>query len=116
MKGKSGCKSRRGLSAVCLGLGLALAVVVSGCGASPTASSFLPKTTKATTSPAKTKPTDPALATADFLGPDGVVSPSEEAENKLPGTTAWEIPPHSGPDGIEGFANMGNPTVGTQVT
>ena len=38
------------------------------------------------------------------------------AENKLPGTTAWKIPPHSGPDGIEGFANLGSAAVGTQIT
>jgi hypothetical protein len=116
MKEGSGFRSRRGLSAVSLGLGLALAVVVAGCGASPAASSFLPKTTNATTSPAKTQPTEPALATGDSLGPDGVVSSSVVAENKLPGTTAWEIPPHSGPDGIQGFASLGDPTVGTQVT
>jgi hypothetical protein len=114
MKEGRGHRSRRGLFA--LGLGLALAVVVAGCGASPTASSFLPNRAKATTSPAETQPTDPALAPGDFLGPDGVVSPSVVAENKLPGTTAWEIPPHTGSDGIEGFANLGDPTVGTQIT
>ncbi len=116
MREGKGSRSSRDPSVVSLGLGLVLAVVLSGCGASPTSSSFLPSTTTATTSPAKTQPTDPALATGDSLGPDGVVSPSVVAENKLPGTTAWEIPPHSGPDGIEGFANLGDPTVGTQIT
>ncbi|HEY5250486.1 MAG TPA: N,N-dimethylformamidase beta subunit family domain-containing protein [Acidimicrobiales bacterium] len=109
-------KRHRRLPAVTVGLGLALAVILSGCGESPTAASFSAPKVRPKTSPASTRPQKSSPATTASLGPDGVISSSVIAQNQLPGTTAWEIPPHTGPDGIEGFANVADPTAGTQVT
>jgi len=96
-------RRRHGVSALTIGLGLVLALVLAGCDTSGS--------TSGSTHPVKAKP-----AMRTFLGPDGVVSSSAIAENRQPGTTAWEIPPHSGPDGIEGFANLNYAAAGDQVT
>ena len=96
-------RRRHGVSALTIGLGLVLALVLAGCDTSGS--------TSGSTHPVKAKP-----AMRTFLGPDGVVSSSAIAENRHPGTTAWEIPPHSGPDGIEGFANLNYAAAGDQVT
>lgn len=50
------------------------------------------------------------------LGPDGVVAPWVLAENKLPGTTAWEIPRTVQEGGIEGFANKNYVATGQHVS
>ena len=50
-----------------------------------------------------------------FPGLDGVEASWVIAENKLPGTTAWEIPPSTPLDGIEGFASLNYATVGSTV-
>ena len=42
---------------------------------------------------------------ATHLGPDGTVAPWVVAENKLRGTTSWEIPRSVSEGGIEGFAD-----------
>jgi hypothetical protein len=41
-----------------------------------------------------------------FLGPNGVESKAMIAENRLAGTTAWEISGHEAPGFIEGFAGL----------
>ncbi len=54
-------------------------------------------------------------STRPYLGPTGMVAPWVVAENRLAGTTSWEIPPsHEG--GIEGFANENYVAVGQHVT
>ena len=50
-----------------------------------------------------------------FLGPNGVESTAMIAENKLPGTTAWEISGHQSSGYIEGFAGLNYAEVGDRV-
>jgi hypothetical protein len=50
-----------------------------------------------------------------FLGPDGVESDAIIAENRLRGTSAWEISGPSPTGFIEGFANMNYAAVGDDV-
>jgi hypothetical protein len=50
-----------------------------------------------------------------FLGPDGVVSTAVIAENRRPGTTAWQLTDQPATGFIEGFANQ-NYTAGGPVT
>jgi len=52
---------------------------------------------------------------ATFPGPDGVEASWVVAENQLPGTTAWTIPPGTDPNGIAGFADRNYAQVGDQV-
>jgi hypothetical protein len=61
-----------------------------------------------------TSPKDPTSMAA-YLGPDGVVAPWVVAENKLPGTTAWEIPRSVDQGGIEGFADENYVAAGQHV-
>jgi hypothetical protein len=49
---------------------------------------------------------------ATFLGPDGVEASWVIAENKRPGTTAWQIPPNVAPNQIEGFTDLNYAAVG----
>ena len=114
--GPSPGRPRGRLPVALVGLGLIVALAVAGCSAAPSAKDGSPKAAKAkaTTTKPKSRPVMPASTTS--LGPDGVVSQSVIAENKLPGTTAWKIPPHTGSDGIEGFASLDSASVGDQVT
>jgi len=50
-----------------------------------------------------------------FPGPDGVEASWVVAENRLPGTTAWIIPPGTDPGGIVGFADLNYAKVGEDV-
>lgn len=47
-----------------------------------------------------------------FLGADGVVAPWVVAENRRPGTRAWQIAPSVVPDRIAGFANLDHAKIG----
>jgi hypothetical protein len=92
------------------GLVLLLATVV-GCGGSN-------NTTKKSTHPAHTRASSSSHGAAPartFLGPNGVESTSIIAENRRPGTTAWEISVGGGSGHIEGFADMNYATVGKNV-
>ena len=55
-----------------------------------------------------------------YLGPDGVVSPAIVAENRRPGTTAWEITHQPATGSIQGWASTtyaaAGQTVGLYVT
>ena len=50
-----------------------------------------------------------------FLGPDGVESTAVVAENRLPGTTAWQITNQASSGFIEGFADTTYAAQGGQV-
>jgi hypothetical protein len=50
-----------------------------------------------------------------FLGPDGIESAAMIAQNKLPGTTSWEISGHQSPGFIEGFAGLNYAEIGDRV-
>ncbi|HBW21242.1 MAG TPA: hypothetical protein DEH11_20630 [Actinobacteria bacterium] len=92
------------------GLVLLLATVV-GCGGSN-------NTTKRSTHPAHTRASSSSHGAAPartFLGPNGVESTSVIAENRRPGTTAWEISGGGGSGHIEGFADKNYATVGENV-
>jgi hypothetical protein len=55
------------------------------------------------------------LAVRRFLGPDGVESSWVIAQNKLPGTTAWEITTPQSPEGIMGYASAPQARAGQTV-
>jgi hypothetical protein len=83
--------------------------------------------------PAPARPTGRPAVTASFLqplralapaavstpvtfeGPDGVEASWVVAENALPGTTSWEIPPSSPAGAIQGFADLNYAAVGDTV-
>jgi hypothetical protein len=112
----SSLRRRRRCPLALVALALTVALGVAGCSAAPSTKGAAPKATKAKAK-TTTRTSAPARpASAPFLGSDGVVSPAVIAQNKLPGTTAWEIPPHSGSGAIEGFGSLDNATVGDQVT
>src|SRR5712664_2016532 len=52
-----------------------------------------------------------APVTTVHLGPVGVVSSAMIAENRRPGTAAWQIPAGIAPGGIEGFASLDSASV-----
>jgi hypothetical protein len=60
--------------------------------------------------------THAAKGPATFNGPDGVEARWVVAENKKPGTTAWEITGANAGGGIEGYASAVQATAGQQVT
>jgi hypothetical protein len=70
------------------------------------ATSSSPSTTTTTSSPASN------AAAKTTAGPVGVVAPWVVAENKKPGTTAWQIPPAVTPNIIAGFSNLNYAAVG----
>ncbi len=51
----------------------------------------------------------------DYLGPDGVVSPAIVAENRKPGTTAWEITHQPATGSIQGWASTTYAAAGQNV-
>jgi len=64
----------------------------------------------------KSKPTHAATTKViTKLGPEGVTSSAIIAENKLPGTTAWQINGTMTPHVIEGFANTTDVSPGQTV-
>lgn len=62
------------------------------------------------------KPSHVHAKATTFLGSDGVEASWVIAENKLPGTDSWKIPPGVAPNTIEGFANLNYVAVGGTVT
>lgn len=81
---------------------------------------FLVMTTNVAEAAAHQRTSGPAKserhAATTLLGPDGVEAPWVAAENKRPGTTAWQIPPTVDPSGIQGFANLSYGSVGDNVS
>lgn len=81
---------------------------------------FLVMTTNVAEAAAHQRTSGPAKsgrhAATTRLGPDGVEAPWVAAENKRPGTTAWQIPPTVDPSGIQGFANLSYGSVGDNVS
>lgn len=56
-----------------------------------------------------------SLSTKPYLGPDGVVSPAIVAENRKPGTTAWEITHLPASGTIQGWASSTYAAAGQSV-
>ena len=93
-----------------------LAAVVSRPSPAPTAA---PHTGHATTpflEPARALDDRSAAGSATFDGPDGVEAAWVVAENELPGTTSWVIPPTVTPGGIAGFADLADASAGDTLT
>ncbi|MGD0082908.1 MAG: N,N-dimethylformamidase beta subunit family domain-containing protein [Acidimicrobiales bacterium] len=103
---------------VLLVVALVVTLVTVGLGAGKSTSR--PTSTSSSTSvPASTVPATTSPNPADsrtFLGPDGVEASWVIAENKLPGTTAWEIGRQPKSGSIQGFANVTYASVGNRVT
>ena len=80
---------------------IALSSALLATAASASNSSTTTSTTPATGT-SSTTTTVPTFA----LGPDGVTSSAIVDQNRLPGTTSWEIPANASPTVIQGFANL----------
>jgi len=63
-----------------------------------------------------TTTTNPVLSTKTLPGPDGVEAAWVVAENKLKGTSAWQIPPNATPNVIAGFSNLNYAATGQTAT
>ncbi|HEY1826382.1 MAG TPA: N,N-dimethylformamidase beta subunit family domain-containing protein [Acidimicrobiales bacterium] len=120
--------SRRPATRAALLAGLATALTMGGVGLfGAAASSATPRHTTTTHSSHRTTTTaarrsthekkhKKAAAPRTFLGPDGVESSAIVAENKLPGTTAWQISGQPPTGSIAGFANTTYASVGQKVS
>jgi len=98
-------------------IALVVTIVTVGLGAGSSASHQTSTTTKPSVAPSK-KPVTSVPNPADsrsFLGPYGEEASWVIAENKLPGTSSWQIrrQPHSG--SIEGFAGVTYAAAGNRV-
>jgi hypothetical protein len=72
---------------------------------------------KASSKPASVKASKKAVSTnTTKLGPYGIESSAIIAENKLPGTTAWKIPPNTNTTTIAGFTDHPQARLGQTVT
>ncbi len=92
-----------GAGAVVVVLVVVIVIVTSGGGSSP--SSDRGSSTTTTTKPPPPPPPNPAHSRT-FLGPDGLESSWVIAENKLPGTTGWQIRHQPKTGSIAGFASV----------
>jgi hypothetical protein len=84
--------------------------------AAPTISGAAGTTTTTTTVPSGvTTTTTTTTLPATSLGPNGVTSSAIIAQNRLPGTSSWEIPGNVSPAVVQGFANLTYAKLGQDV-
>ncbi|MCL4422300.1 MAG: hypothetical protein M1115_03885 [Actinobacteria bacterium] len=121
-KGKhsSPTSPRKRTTAALLGIGALVALLVALLlprltSSTPSAAKTTTKRPKTTSAPAK--PTSKALqSNRTFPGPDGEEASWVIAQNKLPGTTKWQITGNQSPNGILGYASQPQAKHGQKVT
>ncbi len=93
--------------------------VVVALAAAPVIAAATGTTTTTTTIPTGATTTTIATTTTTLpvtsLGPNGVTSSAIIAQNRLPGTSSWEIPGNVSPTVVQGFANVTYAKLGQDV-